>query len=67
MGCVCGAQVPGLPWYFTHCPHPKGGYDPADNIKPFFMQGHVPAAYSGQQFQVRLLPSLAHSASATCC
>ena len=47
-------QVPGVPYYFTDCPRPGGGYDPGDNIKPFFFQGHVPANYSGKQFEVRL-------------
>ena len=31
-------QVPGVPYYFELCPRAQEGYEPMDNISPFFMQ-----------------------------
>ena len=31
-------EIPGVPYYFEHCPRAQGGYDPMANISPFFMQ-----------------------------
>ena len=31
-------EIPGVPYYFEHCPRAQGGYEPMANISPYFMQ-----------------------------
>lgn len=32
-------QIPGVPYYFSKCPRPEGGWNAAENIMPFVFQG----------------------------
>ena len=31
-------EIPGVPYYFKHCPSSEPGYDSSANISPYFMQ-----------------------------